>query len=233
MERITMRSSETGEARSAPLIDDACQMCARVGVVTLFAPEDWRVCVDCLEFVPTGWYTTSPVPQEARELADPGEPTLFANEEQRLALTPVERSIIRHAVRDNAATFHGGPLHFGEFDSARYTAETYVYNQLNERRVNDERDQLSLAETIYLTLDEIRRQPGVLDRRHTNKELDERNRKREEAAREIVKSAFELGLSNAKANALINLAEAMAPLAQTVRGFDYLRSLVDKCNERV
>jgi hypothetical protein len=225
---ITLRSA-TSENRSVALVDDACQSCRAVGTILHFQTEDWRICLDCLTRHFTQWTIVSyPIPQQLRELVDADTPTLFADDRQQAALTPVERSIIRQAVSDHASTFFGGVFGFGEWDAARYTAETYVHTQINDRRRAEGRQPLTLSESIDLTTQEIDRQPHCLTTSMNNNDLRRRIEARVNLASQLVLGARDACRAGDydRADALINLAETTSPTTSIGRGYDYYRSLI-------
>jgi hypothetical protein len=226
---ITLRSAAS-ESRNVTLIDDACQICHAVGTILHFQTEDWRICLDCLTRHFTQWTIVSyPIPQQLRDGVDTNTPTLFADDRQQAALTPVERSIIRHAVSDHASTFFGGVSGFGERDAARYTAEIYVHVQINDRRRADGRQPLTLSESIDLTAQEISRQPHCLTTTMNQDDLRRRTEGRVNLASQLIlnaRGACRTG-DHDRADVLIDLAETISPTVSVGRGYDYYRSLVD------
>lgn len=224
---LTIRSSHSAD-RTVPLIDDACQICHRTGLVTHLATEDWRLCVDCLTRHLPWQIASHPVPTVAYDLADASTPNLFATIEQHAGLTPVERTIIRQAVADHAPTFYGGVFCFGEDDAARYTAETYVHTQINNIREQDGRPKLRVTESIDLTAAEVTRQRHILGTPVTAETYKARLAQRVGLATQLVHAARDAWRDgdNDRAAALIDLAEATSPVVQVGLGYDHFRSLI-------
>jgi hypothetical protein len=132
--------------------------------------------------------------------------------------SPAEHAIIRHTAQDWAGRWYGkvGPFTFGRDDAARYVSEGYLRG-LCER--------YSLKQVWEAVAAEIEAAPEVLETRHSDAEIDERQAARRSVAAEIDKRA-EVAFRAADfdgALALLDEAELAAP---DYTDFDGLREFV-------
>lgn len=224
---ITIRS-KSSETRTVPLIEDACQICYLIGMVAHLEVEDWRLCVDCLPRYLSWNIASYPIPQRARHLSDPDDVTLLSPPEQRLGLTPPERTIIRHAVTDHASTTHGYILGFGKPGLVSYVAHTYVYPAISELRDRREQQKLPIEDLITVTELEIDRQHHTPSAPFDLEVFKNRIERRMTLATQLINTAMEALKTEdfLLAAALINLAEATAPSADIESGYDHFRSLI-------